>query len=134
MTKIESKRVLVQQPIASVRAFLNDLTNLDQLLPMEKLSKFEAGEKRCRFFVQGTLKIELELQPSDNEDHIIYQTSSTSAFPFTLNIFLEPKSERETEVYELCEAKLNPFLKVMIEGQLEKLFDYIADRLPQALN
>ena len=134
MTVIESKKVQVNHSAKDVHTFLMNMENLYHLLPQDAIDKFESTADNCSFKVKGTIMIALEIDKANsNDDVVIYKTTSSAAFEFVLKININSLSENETEVFEICEAKLNPFLKMMVEPQLGKLFDYIAGKLPEAL-
>ncbi len=56
------------------------------------------------------------------------KSTDRSPFPFTLNVHLEEK-DGATEIHEVFEADLNPFIKMMVEKPLKNLFDHIADKM-----
>jgi len=55
-------------------------------------------------------------------------SGENSPFSFSLNIILT-ESDGTCDAQLLCEADINPFLKMMVEKPLNNLFDYMADRL-----
>ena len=133
MTRIESKTVTVNHSAETIFNFLKDMNNLEQLLPMDRLSNYSATETSSKFKVAGAAEINLALHECTEFEKVSYKTQSGSTFPFTLNVSIKPLSDNQCEVSQLAEAELNAFLKMMVEKPLTKLFDFIADRLPKAL-
>ena len=51
-----------------------------------------------------------------------------SPFPFTLDVHLEGNGDT-TKAYQVFQADLNPFVRMLVAGPLQHLFDHIADRM-----
>ncbi len=131
--KIESKKVTVPASKEKVYKYITDLNNFKELLPQDRISEWESTTNYCSFKVQGTATIDLKLKESKEFEHIVLESGDKSPFPITLNIFLSEKEEITT-VYQVMDAKVNPFLKMMVEKPLANLFDYIADKLTEKVN
>jgi len=67
-------------------------------------------------------------QDSTPHSSIILVSGDSSPIKFTMNIILE-QIEDSTSAQIICNAKVNPVLRMMIEKPLKNLFDYMADRL-----
>ncbi len=130
--KIESKKVTVAAAGDAVFDYITDLNNFKHLLPAERISEWESREDYCSFKVQGTATIDLKLTETERPVRVRMESGDRSPFPFTLEVFLESSGE-ETTAYQLMQADVNPFLKMMVEKPLSNLFDYIADRLTEVL-
>ena len=128
MTHIESKSVKLAAEPAKVYAYLSDLRNFKELLPQDKISDWRGEEDNCSFKVQGGYKIGLQWDSGVEYSKIVLSSTSVSPFPFKLNISLEADGTG-TNAQQICDADINPFLKMMVEKPLKNLFDYIADRL-----
>lgn len=131
--KIESKKVNVPAGSEKVFKYITDLNNFKNLLPQDRISDWESTETYCSFKVQGTATIDLNLKDSTEFDHVLLESGSKSPFPFTLNIYLSGNSD-ETAVYQIMDADVNPFLKMMVQKPLTNLFDYIADKLTEKVS
>lgn len=125
MTSIESDKGVLQTAPSAVYSELSDLNNLINYLPKDKISNWESDSKTCSFKVMGTYTIGLEIMEDSNENLIKYKATDKSPFPFTLNIHLNQLEPSQTESQIVCEAKLNPMLKMMVVKPLKNLFDYI---------
>lgn len=128
MTKIESKEVSVSAPISTCYNFLLDLNNYELLLPQDKVSHWESTEKECSFKIQNTYKLSLIYKESTPETSVLVVSGPDSPFKFELHINLEENDGR-TNAQLVCNADINPFLKMMVQKPLNNLFDYMADRL-----
>jgi len=128
MTRIESKKVNVACNAEECYEFLTDLNNYELLLPKDKISNWESSEKKCSFKIQKTYKLELIYSNGLPYKEIHLKSGENSPFQFTLNILLS-ESGNDTEAQLICDADINPFLKMMVEKPLNNLFNYMADRL-----
>ena len=128
MTSIQSKQVDIPRPASELYSFLQDMHNFQQLLPQDRISDWKSDGKSCSFKVQGAATIGLELDGGTPNSLVRMKSTDRSPFAFTLNVHLDEK-EGATTAYQLFEADLNPFIKMMVEKPLKNLFDHIADRL-----
>lgn len=127
MTKIESKKVEVNCQQTEVYEFLTDMNNYELLLPKKNVTDWSSNDKKCSFKIQKTYKLELE-QVGGTPSSQINIKSGDGAFKFTLDINLKDV-EGKTEAQLICDADINPFLKMMVMKPLNNLFDYMADRI-----
>jgi len=128
--KIESKKVKVNASSSEVFQYASNLNNFKELLPTNKISDWESKEDFCSFKIQGTATIDLHKESVETPSKINLKGGDKSPFPLKLEIFLN-ETEGETEVYQIVNAEVNPFLKMMVEKPLSNLFDFIADRLKE---
>jgi len=128
MIRIESKRVDVNASPQQVFDYLADMHNFKELLPQDKITNWQSDGSSCSFKINGAYTIGLEHDKLNSPGQLILKSAPIAPFKFTLDIKLEPTAGG-TLAYQICEADINPFLKMMVEGPLKNLFDYIADRL-----
>ena len=128
MTRIESKHVDIARPPQDVYAFLQDMNNFQQLLPQDRISDWKSDGASCSFKVAGAATIGLQLDGGTAPNHVRLKSTERSPFPFTLDVHLDG-TNGSTQAYQVFEADLNPFIKMMVESPLRNLFDHIADRM-----
>ncbi len=126
--KIESKTVEVAASPQAVFEYLSDLNNFENLLPEGRISDWESRTDYCSFKVQGTATIDLQLIEAKSPNYLLLKSGDRSPFPLELNIHLTEHGAA-TSAFQIMNAEINPFLKMMVEKPLTNLFDYIADRL-----
>ena len=129
MTRIESKHVEVNCPQEEVYNYLTDLNNFKELLPQDRISNWESNTEMCSFRIQGTVTISIVLKEGKPNGMIHLGSGEKSPFPFTLDVNIIELEANRCEAFQVFEADINPFLKMMVEKPLSNLFDYIADRL-----
>ncbi len=128
MTVIESKKVQLSCTPETAYNYVTDLNNFSELLPLERITDFKASEDSCSFKAQGSFNIGLKKGETTPHSKVILEATDNSAIKFNLEVYIDEK-EGGCEVYQICNAQLNPFLKMMVEKPLNNLFDYIADRM-----
>ena len=128
MTKLESKRVEIAKPAQALYDFVQDMNNFQQLLPQDRISDWKSDGTSCSFKVAGAATIGLQLDGGTPPDHLRLKSTDRSPFPFTLDVHLDG-ANGSTQAYQVFEADLNPFIKMMVESPLRNLFDHIADRM-----
>ncbi|MDZ4750568.1 MAG: hypothetical protein SGI87_03050 [Flavobacteriales bacterium] len=128
MTKIESKKVRLYVDRQTVFNFLRNLDNLIELLPQSRISDWKSDQISCSFKVQGSYQIGMKHGGEEAPGFLKLSSGEGSPFPFELNITLT-EHEKGCEVAQICEAKINPFLEMIVKGPLKNLFDYIADKM-----
>lgn len=128
MTRIESNKVTINCKAEECYEYLTDLNNYQDLLPQDKISNWESDEKKCSFKIQKTYKLELIYVNGLPNSEIHLASGEKSPFKFTLNINVQEIGDK-CIAQLVCDADINPFLKMMIEKPLNNLFDYMANRL-----
>ncbi|MFZ6051602.1 hypothetical protein [Halocola ammonii] len=130
MARIESKKVEVNASASEVFEFLKDLNNLEELLPEGKISDWQSTSEKCSFKVQNAYKITLEQDKEEKPHFLQLKSGEDGPLPFVLEIYLKGEGDK-IEAQQICDAKMNPFLKMMAEKPLKNLFDHIADKLSE---
>ncbi len=128
MTTIESKKVTIAKSPQELYAFLQDMNNFKQLLPQDRISDWQSDGASCSFKVQGAATIGLRLAGGTAPGHVRMEATDRSPFPFTLDVHLE-QDGGGTRAWQVFNAELNTFLKMMVERPLKNLFDHIADKM-----
>ena len=128
MTRIESKHVTIARTPQELHTFLQDMNNFQQLLPQDRISDWKSDGTSCSFKVAGAATIGLQLDGGTAPGHVRLKSTERSPFPFTLDVHLDG-ANGSTQAYQVFEADLNPFIKMMVESPLRNLFDHIADRM-----
>lgn len=127
--EIKSTKATVNAKRSEVMTFLKDAQNMQYLLPMDKVSDFEATPDQCSFKVQGAIVITL-LQNGNTEDQLHLKAGEKSPFPFDLTVHLSDQG-MQTEGYIHFNGKVNAFLKMMVDKPLTALFEHMTQSLKQ---
>jgi hypothetical protein len=131
MAKFESKHVNVNGAMEAVHAYLQNMENIQRLLPKDKISNWQCDADSCSFKIQNVYTLGLKRTTSSidsDKAETVFQSTDSSPFPFTLTANLKANGST-TEAFQLCDASINPFMEMMVKGPLQSLFDYMAERL-----
>ncbi len=132
MTTLESKEIQIQQSIEKVYAFLADLTNHHQLMP-ESVYNWSATADECKFTIQNMATLELKVDERIANELI--RVVPKKEAPFPLSLLWTVKAAGDHSIAKMTiNAELNPFIKMIAVGPLQKLVDYQAERLIAVLN
>ena len=129
MTVIESKTTALNSTKESVYAFLADLNNHKQLMP-ENIYNWSSTFDECKFTIQNMAKLELKV--SQRVENVEIKIEPVGEVPFKINIswvFLEENNVVFAKL--IINADLNPFIKLMAVGPLNKLAVFQTEKLNQ---
>lgn len=113
---------------SNIIEFLTKPSNLEHLLPMDKVKDFISDESSCSFKVQGGFIISL-VQDGSEEGKVFLKSGEKSPFPFKLTIHLVEQEENKTEGHIEFDGEVNAFMKMMVEKPLLSLFNYMSNKL-----
>lgn len=113
---------------SNIIEFLTKPSNLEHLLPMDKVKDFISDESSCSFKVQGGFIISL-VQDGSEEGKVFLKSGEKSPFPFKLTIHLVDQEENKTEGHIEFDGEVNAFMKMMVEKPLLSLFNYMSNKL-----
>lgn len=130
---IESNKEEINKPINNVFDYLSDLNNYEVLFPQDKIENWQSNNDDCSFKIKGATVIDFKIVEKNTHESIVLKSGDKSPFEFTLTIHLNNENEVKTIGYNVFEAKVNPFLKMMIEKPLTNLFNHLTSSLKKEL-
>ena len=125
---IESTKTSIANSQKAVYDFLMDLNNVESLLPEGKFTEWKGSYDECSFKMQG-FSLTLKKESSTPNSEIKLISGEDSPIDFDLSIFIEEKGQESSEAFLICEARVNTFLKMMIEKPLTSLFNHMSEKL-----
>lgn len=127
-----------------VFAKLSNLKNLEQFVSAEKIEElnrkgvdtkgfkvqdFAATEDRCTFKISPVGNVGIEIIEREPFKTIKIQGEKSVPFPVILWVQLAEMDEDHCKIRLTLHAELNPMIKMMVGGYLEKGIDKVADLL-----
>lgn len=109
----------------------SDLRNFRQFIPSDSLDKIELDADK----VAGNYKgIDLGAQIIERTpfSRVVFKDYKTKLFPFTFSICLDSESDDSTNFHMEVDAELNPMMKMMVGGQLQKIIDDVTEQIAKA--
>jgi carbon monoxide dehydrogenase subunit G len=125
---LESPKVNVAKSAEYVFNALNDVKNLEKLMP-ENIAKFEVIDENCfEFGLKGMPEIKLVKKGGTPNSQIVLGAAS-SKLPFTLTGNLNAIDAANTEVQLTFEGEFNPMMAMMIKGPITKFIETLAENM-----
>jgi carbon monoxide dehydrogenase subunit G len=140
---VSEPRELVYTP-EQVFAKLSNLKNLEQFISSDKIDElnkkgvdtkgfkledFAATEDRCSFKISPVGKVGIEIVEREPHKTIKFQGEKSVPFPVTFWVQLVPLPDNGCKMRLTLHADLNPMIKMMVGGYLEKGIEKLADML-----
>jgi carbon monoxide dehydrogenase subunit G len=123
----ESKWQNINASATQVFSFLNDLRNLEKLMP-EQIIDYKAEAQKCSFTIKGMTSLSLKVDQAIEPKLIRLVPDGKSPFEFELMAHLR-ESEGTTQAKIQLQAELNPMLAMMAKRPLQNLVEIMADKL-----
>ncbi len=127
--QIISQEVEIQATSNQVLDFISITSNIEKLLPQDKISDFSFNESSCSFKVQGGITISL-IQSGREENKLFLKSGEKSPFPFNLTIHTQPLNNGCKGNIEF-NGEVNAFLKMMVEKPLSALFNFMSNKMKE---
>ena len=133
MTRLESKKVEVNNSSEDIFNFLSDFNNFEKLVPKDKISDWSSSADECSFNISGMATIGMKIIEKTPPSSIKIISHGKNPFDFTLNVSIASINENRSVVQLVFAAEINPFLKMMVEKPLSNFFNMLVDKL-KAIN
>ena len=132
MLKIQSEEVTSKANIVQVHTFLTDLNNFKYLFPKDKISDWVSNKDKCSLKIQKMYTLELE-KVEVKADYIKLSSGENASIKFDMKINLTEVNAENTTAQILCNIDINPILKAMVSKPLNELFNYMANKIENAI-
>ena len=133
MLKIKSDSIVINSNAKKCIEYLCDLNNYQFLFPKDKINNWQSNNNFCIFSIQKAYTLEI-VKESCNSDQILLKSGVKSQFKFSIKIKIQKKSTNSCTAQIICEANVNPLLKVMVGKPLNELFNYMAYNIENAIS
>jgi hypothetical protein len=127
--QILSQEVEIHATTNQVLEFISISSNIEKLLPQDKISDFKFDENSCSFKVQGGIIISL-IQSGRDENKLYLTSGEKSPFPFKLTIHTFTTNKGCKGFIEF-NGEVNAFLKMLVEKPLSALFNYMTNQMKE---
>ncbi len=124
-----SKQVQIRRGADEVYRIFADLRNFDALA--DRLDDWQATEDQCSFKTKG---FTVNLKITEREKGKMVKYEGEVPVEFALWMQLVEAGECDTRMRLVLRAKLNPMMKMMVGGALEKGLDQAAEQVATMLN
>jgi len=133
MTTAQSSVYIVNKENKKVFDFLSDLSNLESIIPENRVKGFYSDHNCCSFRVDGIGEVSFRIVQRVPYEIIRLESGEKSPFKFELNIRIGKTQNLATQIELTLNAELNPSMKMMIGSYLNKGVDKAAEELSKFL-
>lgn len=129
MNQYISKIGIINLTDEQIFTFLSDFNNLKTIIPADKVSDFTSTSDSCQFTIAGFGKAGIKIIEKDPFKLIKIASEKGTLVNFNFWIELNPIDETNTStsIRLTLNAELNPMMKMMVGGQLQKGLDKMVD-------
>ena len=108
--------------------FVSNLENLEGLLPEDQVQSFALKGEVCEFKVTGGFDVAIKKTSEQRPRRIEFSSQQGTPIRFLLEVQIEPL-ESGANVQVICDADLNPFMRMMAEKPLQKIFEGMVQKI-----
>ena len=123
---LEGRKIIVNKSTEDLRRLLENPEDYKSLMP-ESLQSFEVRDNGFKFSLKGMPEIALKIEEVSDKQVVL--ASASSSLDFTLKGDMNAINSNQTEVQLLFEGKFNPFIKMMVEKQLQNFINSLTDNI-----
>ncbi len=130
MSTFQSPLQEINCNIEQVRTILSDFKQLEELknqLSHKQVDKIRFSGDTCYVFIKQVGEIGLHYASADHINQVRLVADNSSPIPFTLDINLSKQSEDTTSIQLVLNAKLSPFLKLMVAKHIDKFLEEVIE-------
>lgn len=132
MSHFESKVGTLQAPQEMIYNFLSDFSNLEQMVPPDKVKDFSCTTDSCRFTVDNVGELAIRIMERTPYKTIKITSDGKAPFEFYFWIQLVSVDDYTTKIRLTVKAALNTMMKMMVKKPLKTGLDKIIDQLETA--
>ncbi len=132
MIAFEGPEVILGISTKDLKAEINDLVRLGELLPEGSVKDYFSQGDTCSFKVKGGVSVHLEKDLSEQADNVLIKLNTVAPTPVKFSIEAVAVSHESGSFCRVrSDADLNPFTKMMVEPALKSLFEEMSRGMKQ---
>ena len=109
--------------------FIGDISNMGQLLPEGTLLNWDATADSCHFDVPHLGAVRIRITERVPYSLVSYSGDAFGVNPFDIVVSIGKNANNKAEVRISLTADLNPLLKAMASGHIEKFLDIMVSEM-----
>jgi hypothetical protein len=110
-------------------SFITDLRNFGQFIPARSVNEWHADENSCSFTMNPIGEIALKIFSSSPFSAVSFSGNVLVTTGFMLHVSVAEDEGRKANVKLLMEADLNPMLKAMASGPIERFLETLVTEM-----
>jgi hypothetical protein len=109
--------------------FITDLRNFGQFIPAGSVSQWEADESSCTFSMTPMGEVMLKITSTTPFSAVSFSGVVLVTTEFVLQVSIAAGDAGRAEVKLMMESELNPMLKVMATGPIERFLEILVTEM-----
>ncbi|MDD4141665.1 MAG: hypothetical protein PHR20_02565 [Bacteroidales bacterium] len=129
MKHFESRSISVEKPAESIYDRFTDFNNFRDLIPMDKVEKFDCTASSCLFVIKGMPEIALEIIEKQPFSKVEYATKDAKPIDMHFGFNINTTSENTSDIVLYIDANVDGFMAMAVSKPLQNLLNMMADKL-----
>jgi carbon monoxide dehydrogenase subunit G len=121
--QFESRTGKLSCTTAEVFGFITNIKNFEQFIPAGNIKNWQASADSCSFQVPPLGTVSVSLTEKIAYSFVAYSGDALQKNDFKLIVHISENEKKLAEVRLFLTAELNPFLKMMASGPIEKFLE-----------
>jgi hypothetical protein len=129
--KLESKKVSVQAFDRTIYKLLINCNNIAKYIPADKIQHWQSTEDYCSFTVEGTGKIEMNIQEKIPYSTVSYSVGNALTKAAVIVFFIDKVDENESicDLQACADLEVPFFMAQMIKSSLQRFMDMLVEHI-----
>jgi hypothetical protein len=123
LTKFESRTARLSCSAVDFFSFVTDIRNFEQFIPADTIRNWQSAEDECSFQVPPVGTVKVRISDRDPVSSVVFSGDALQKNDFELVVKIAENENRRADARLLLTADLNPFLKMMASGPIERFLE-----------
>ncbi|MGY8952765.1 MAG: hypothetical protein ACKVJP_05315 [Flavobacteriales bacterium] len=128
MAEIKSDSVKIEATASSIQSFLNDANNIEQLMPEDKITKWQSDNNTCSFNIKGLAGIGMKREESSIANQVHFVSHGKNPFDFNLDINIT-EDGNSCSAQIVFDGNMNFMIMTIAKTPLTNLFNNMSETL-----
>jgi carbon monoxide dehydrogenase subunit G len=129
LSRFESRSASVSCTGEKFYGFITDIRNFGRFIPADVIKNWEADEASCRFMLSGLGEMKLNIANKEPFSLVKFGGNALNTIDFVLSSVISGHSGDKTNVTLVMEAQLNPLMKMMASGPIERFLETLVNEM-----
>ncbi|MFW5759302.1 MAG: SRPBCC family protein, partial [Bacteroidota bacterium] len=130
MTEFLSERTTVNAPPETVYQFLGNFNNFEHLMPPQ-IKNWKSDEDHCSFTIEGLADLSMRIASKKENKSVFIVAEGKNPIDYTLDCFIFPMANDQSDVEIAFRAELNPFVKSVASRPLQNFVNMLSQKLQE---
>ena len=129
MKSFSSKKIVVERSANDIFTKFSDFNNFKDMLPPDKVEKFECTASECTFTIVGAPDITLCITEIIPNKKIVYGTKDQKPIDLQFSFDISSISDISSEMILHINAEVDGFMGMILSKPLQNLVDTMAEKI-----